>query len=162
MYTGSVYKNLDPYNFTKQDLDFAQKNLLILSGLYGLLKPLDNIKPYRLEVKLEYNFWKNIITEYLLDQGKLIINLASNESLLALDKKILNKKIINIIFKEQKDNKLVIIATYAKIARGNMANYIIKNKINSLEDIKKYNLDDYIFSDDLSNEFDFVFVRESK
>lgn len=159
MYTGLVYKYLDANNFNKQDIKFAQNNLLILSGLYGLLKPLDNIKPYRLEMKLEYTFWKDIITKYLLDQNKIIINLASNESLLALDKNKLENKIINIIFKEYKNNKLVNIATYAKMARGNMANYIIKNKINNIKEIKKYNNHNYIFNKNLSDDFNFIFVR---
>jgi len=160
LYSGSVFTSLAADTFNTQQLLFAQNNLLIISGLYGLLRPLDTVSPYRLEIKFEYTFWKDIITNYLIQTDNIIIiNLASKESTDVIDKKRLNKQIITIVFKEKKLDTFVIKATYAKIARGLMANYIIKHNIKKPEEIKKFNLANYTFNKNLSDKNNFIFVR---
>ena len=137
-FSGDVYEGLDAYSLEEEDVKFAQRNLLILSGLYGILKPLDLIQPYRLEMgrKLKYeshknlySFWNDKISLYLNNiKDKVIINLASNEYFNVVNKEKISKKIISPIFKDE-NGKFKIISFYAKKARGLMANYIIKNKI---------------------------------
>lgn len=178
-FDGDVYNNIDKANFNEDDFNFAQKHLRILSGLYGILKPLDLIQPYRLEMGLDlkkssisdnlgsknlYQFWDNKITNHLNDQcqkldSNYIINLASEEYFLAIKKDKFKGKIINVIFKEQKGDKLKIIGISAKRARGAMANFIIKNKITKLEKIKDFQEQNYQFNSELSNDTNFIFTR---
>jgi len=176
-FDGDVYQEIDVENFDNSDYKFAQQNLFILSGLYGVLKALDLMLPYRLEMGTNfknskiaelvkcnnlYEFWGEKITNYFNNlKGEYLVNLASQEYFDAIKTNKLNKKIINIIFKEEKNGKLKIVGTLAKRARGMMTNFIIKNKIQNPQDLKKFNQKNYKFRQDLSNEHDFIFVKNA-
>ena len=167
MFQGDVYKGLKAKEFSDEDMDFAQQNLRIISGLYGLLKPLDLIFPYRLEMgttlstefgKNLYDFWGDKLSNALSLQMKdnsILVNLASNEYSKVLKLKAFNKSIITPVFKDYKNGKLKVISFYAKKARGEMANFIISNKITSSEDLKLFNYQGYQFSDDINGELIF-------
>ena len=170
-FKGEVYQNMRVEEFSNVDLDFANKSIRILSGLYGILNPSDLILPYRLEMgtKLEvgetknlYNFWQDILTEYLIKEIKkdsFIINLASDEYFKVIDSKRINIPIITPIFKDTKNGKVKVISFFAKRARGEMCNYIVKNKISSVSQIKEFNRNGYTFSEEDSTETRLVFVR---
>lgn len=170
-FNGDTYTGLDINSYSKSDLSQAQKQLRILSGLYGVLRPLDIIEPYRLEMGTKfkfnsfnnlYEYWKVDITENLnkdLKKDDVLINCASNEYFNAVDTKNLKAKIITPVFKEDRDGKLKIISFSAKKARGMMASYIIKNKIMTPDDLKSFSEDDYKFDAKLSTETEYVFVR---
>ena len=170
-FKGEVYQNMRVEEFSNVDLDFANKSIRILSGLYGILNPSDLILPYRLEMgtKLEvgetknlYNFWQDILTEYLIKEIKkdsFIINLASDEYFKVIDSKRINIPIITPIFKDTKNGKVKVISFFAKRARGEMCNYIVKNKISSVSQIKEFNRNGYTFSEEDSTETRLVFIR---
>ncbi len=168
-FKGDVYTGIDAASLSNNDLEFAQKNLRMLSGLYGVVRPLDLIQPYRLEMgtRLEttsgknlYQFWGDKISKVLNeDESEVLINLASNEYFKGIDKKALDARIIDIAFKEMKDGKLKIIGIHAKRARGMMVRFIIDNRIEDPEELKKFNLDKYEFDEDLSDEKTWVFCR---
>jgi hypothetical protein len=168
-FKGDVYNGIDAPNLSSQDLDFAQSCVRMLSGLYGVIRPLDLIQPYRLEMgtRLEndkgknlYEFWGDQISQILNeDESSVIINLASNEYFKGIDKKSLNAKIINIAFKEFKGDTYKIIGIYAKRARGLMVNYMIKNRITKSDDLKNFNVEDYKFRQNMSDELTWVFTR---
>ena len=172
-FTGEVFRGIDVKTFSTKDLENSQNYLRILSGLYGLLRPLDLIQAYRLEMgtKLEnpqgnnlYKFWGNTITEELNKtlaelKKKTLINLASNEYYKSVKPKLINAKIITPIFKEEKNGKYRIIAVYAKKARGLMTRFIIQNKLKNPEDLKAFDLAGYGFNQELSNEKEFIFIR---
>ena len=170
-FKGEVYQNIRVEEFTNVDLDFANKSIRILSGLYGILNPSDLILPYRLEMgtKLEvgetknlYNFWQDILTEYLIKDIKkdsFIINLASDEYFKVIDSKRINIPIITPIFKDTKNGKVKVISFFAKRARGEMCNYIVKNRISSVSQIKEFNRNGYAFSEENSTETRLVFIR---
>lgn len=168
-FKGAVYDGLDISSFSAQDLDFAQHNLRILSGLYGVIRPLDLIAPYRLEmgVKLKtrdfdnlYQFWGDKISQILnQDEDNTIINLASLEYFKGIKIPTLKAKIINIVFKEKKPDGYKIIGIYAKRARGLMANYIIKNHLTDPAKIKNFTTDGYQFRPDFSEPETWVFCR---
>ena len=157
-FAGDVYQGLDPYRLGTEQLERLQQSLRILSGLYGVLRPLDLIQPYRLEMgtalrigrrKNLYEFWKKAITTHLNDElreGELFINLASNEYFKAIDKKVLKVPVITPIFKDWKNDKLKVLSFFAKKARGSMVRYIVENNVQTLEDLKRFNQDDYIYS----------------
>ena len=157
-FNGDVYQGLDAYSISEDKLDKLQDTLRILSGLYGILRPLDLIQPYRLEMGTQltigrtknlYEFWKPLITDFLnqeLEDGELFINLASNEYFSAVDTKKLKATIITPVFKDWKNDKLKVISFFAKKARGSMVRYILDTDARTLEDIKGFNLDDYIYS----------------
>jgi cytoplasmic iron level regulating protein YaaA (DUF328/UPF0246 family) len=157
-FNGDVYQGLDAYTIPENKLDTLQDTLRILSGLYGVLKPLDLMQPYRLEMGTQlkvgrkknlYEFWKKDITEALnneLDEGELFINLASNEYFGAIDTKKLKVPVIAPVFKDWKNDKLKIISFFAKKARGSMVRYILDTDAKTLEDIKGFNYDGYMFS----------------
>jgi len=142
----------------------------MLSGLYGVLRPLDLIQPYRLEMGTQlrnprgknlYEFWGSRISEILNnDEADVIINLASNEYFKGIDKSTLNARIIDIVFKENKNNKLKVIGIYAKRARGLMIRYMIDNRIEAPELLKQFNTEGYQFSEELSSDSSFVFTRD--
>ena len=172
VFTGEVYKGLDVDSFSRKDFDSAQEKLRILSGLYGLLRPLDLMYPYRLEMgtkwqvtpttKNLYGFWGSKLAEYLnneINDNEVIINLASNEYFKAIDKKTIRPRIITPIFKELKGDKFKVVMMYAKHARGAMARDIIQQNYASVEDLKGYNVDGYSYNDELSTENEWVFVR---
>ncbi len=168
-FKGDVYSGIDTPSLSMADLKFAQSTLRMLSGLYGVIRPLDLIQPYRLEMgtRLEnakgknlYEFWGNEISTILNeDEANTIINLASNEYFKGIDQKTLNAKIINIAFKEFKNNTYKIIGIYAKRARGLMVNYMIKNRITHAEDLKDFDKEDYQFRVDMSDGTTWVFTR---
>jgi cytoplasmic iron level regulating protein YaaA (DUF328/UPF0246 family) len=169
-FDGDVYDGIDKKNFKQEDFDFAQNNLRILSGLYGILRPLDLIQPYRLEmgtnflkfdkkIKNLYEFWSNKISQELnLEDSSYIINLASEEYFLAVDRKNIKAKIIDISFKNKKDGKLKVIGINSKKARGLMANFIIKNRITDPKKLKSFNQNGYKFDDKLSSDSCLVFT----
>lgn len=169
-FKGDVYRQMEVENYSEEQLAFAQDHLRILSGLYGLLKPLDLIQPYRLEMGIKlankkasdlYGFWQHKITQALNEATTdgAIINLASREYFKAVDQKKLKAKVIQFSFKEFRDGKYKIIAIYAKQARGAMANYIIENQINKPEQLKLFDLDRYEYSEKLSTDAEWVFIR---
>jgi len=172
-FKGDVYTGMDAESFEAKDFDFAQKHLRILSGLYGLLKPLDLMMAYRLEMgtKLEnergknlYEFWGMQITDAINAQLKrqgddVLINLASNEYFKSVKPKEVNGRIITPQFKENKNGEYKIIGIYAKKARGLLSRYIIKNRISKPEDLKYFDDDGYLYSDSLSTADNWVFTR---
>ena len=157
-FKGDVYKHVGVEDYSKKDLDFAQKHLRILSGFYGVLRPLDLMQPYRLEMALTVSFWKEKVTD-LIDNEKdeIIVNLASMEYFNVC--KNTKKKVITPVFKEDKNGVYKIVTIYTKYARGLMADWIIKNKITRPDDLKKFSLQGYSYSDDLSDGDVIVFVR---
>ncbi len=170
-FAGDVYDGLDAYSLPEAKIDLLQDELRILSGLYGLLKPLDRIMPYRLEMgtKLEvgeasnlYQFWKPIITAALnkeLKKGELFVNLASKEYFDAVDTKQLKVPVITPVFKDFKDGKLKIISFFAKKARGLMVRYIIDTNAKTIDDLKGFNYEGYRFDATLSKGNELVFTR---
>ena len=168
-FKGDVYNGINASSLSVKDLDFAQKNVRMLSGLYGVLRPLDLIQPYRLEMgtKLSnvqgnnlYDYWGSGISEVLNeDEEKLIINLASNEYFKAIDKKLLKAQILDIVFKEKKNDTYKVIGIYAKRARGLMINYIIRNRLTDAEVLKDFSDEGYLYNQDLSSDSTWVYVR---
>ncbi|MAX69008.1 MAG: hypothetical protein CMP60_04875 [Flavobacteriales bacterium] len=168
-FKGEVYQNMKIDTFNKSDFEFTNHRLRILSGLYGILKPSDLILPYRLEMgtKLKigdnsnlYDFWRESVTDYLLKEIKednFLINLASDEYFKVINKKQIDIPIVTPIFKDIKNGKAKVISFYAKRARGEMCNYIIKNKISSIDKIKKFDNLNYIFTEE--NNGNLVFTR---
>ncbi len=173
-FKGDVYTGLDAETLSADDLDFAQQHLRILSGLYGVLRPLDLMQPYRLEMGIKlnnekgvnlYQFWGEDITDSLneeLNQSsqQVLVNLASNEYFKSVKPKALNADIITPVFKDEKNSKYKIISFYAKKARGLMARYIIENRINDPEKLKDFNSDGYYFNAEASSAKDWVFYRD--
>ena len=172
-FVGDVYRGLDVSDFKKKDYDFAQKHLRILSGLYGVLRPLDMMQPYRLEMgtklstdkgKNLYEYWGSKITNEInksLSDSKesTLINLASEEYFKSIKKDKLKGDILTVNFKEYKGDKLKFVSFTAKVARGMMARYIIKNRIKNLEYIKGFSEDRYSYSPEHSSENNWLFVR---
>lgn len=172
-FNGDVYTGLEAASFGEDDFEFAQKHLRILSGLYGILRPLDLMQPYRLEMgtrfensrgKDLYAFWGNKLTnalnDELADEGQMLINLASNEYFKSINKQALNARIITPQFKDWKNGQYKMISFYAKKARGLMCAYAIKNRINTPEDLKGFDVAGYRFSDEQSNGDNWVFLRD--
>ncbi len=174
-FRGDVYIGLDVDAYSARDLNFVQKNLRILSGLYGVLRPLDLIQPYRLEMGTKlpnkrgkdlYAFWNDAITKQLGDtlashRNKTLVNLASNEYFKAIKPDLLPGKVITPIFKEYHKGSYKVLAFFAKKARGQMATFIVQNRITTPENIKKFDVDGYQFSESHSTELDWVFTRRS-
>ena len=168
MYYGVSFKELKLEDYSEKSLEYLENNLLILSALYGILSTFDLVKKYRLDMTMSiidkglYNFWKKDINNYIsniLSKDEVLLNLASGE----FSKLIDNKKIsmINIDFKEEKDGVYKSVSTYSKKARGQFLNYLIKNQIADLEDIKKIKLDGYSLNNALSDEKNFIFTRKN-
>lgn len=168
-FTGTVYDGLNAATLKKSDVQFAQNHLRILSGLYGLLKPLDLIQPYRLEMgrpletqkaKNLYGFWKNTLTAELNRiPGNLLINLASQEYFKAIDKRTLDKSIVSPIFKDEKNGTFKIISFYAKRARGSMARFILQNQITHTAGLLTFSEMGYTYAPSLSTPSQPVFTR---
>ena len=171
-FNGDVYSGLDPYSFSNESLNILQKNLKIISGLYGILRPFDLIQPYRLEMgtslKVEtnnnlYEFWKKKITKQIIDElsdDEIIVNLASKEYSLAIDFDLIINKVISPVFKDFKNGKLKIISFYAKKARGTMSRFLIKKNANSIDDILRFSEDGYMYNEDETKDKNFpVFIR---
>jgi cytoplasmic iron level regulating protein YaaA (DUF328/UPF0246 family) len=170
-FSGDVYRGLDAYTIDTKKLTKVEDTVRIISGLYGILKPLDLMQPYRLEMgtkmpvgknKNLYEFWQKKVTQALnteLEDDELFLNLASNEYSKAIDNKALKVPMINVAFKEFKGDKYKIIAIYAKLARGLMTRYIIDTDAKTIDDIKGFNYDNYGFSEELSSDTELVFTR---
>jgi cytoplasmic iron level regulating protein YaaA (DUF328/UPF0246 family) len=172
-FRGDVYTGLDIDTFSIDQLNYAQDHLRILSGLYGVLKPMDLILPYRLEMgthlsigrmKNLYEFWGQLITvdikTALVSQNDdILINLASNEYYKSIDKKKLNAQIITPVFKDFKNGQYKMISFFAKKARGMMSRFILQNKLTKIEDLKHFEEDGYFFNDKLSTETSPTFTR---
>lgn len=173
-FNGDVYTGIDAETFSQQDFDYCQSHLRILSGLYGLLKPLDLMQAYRLEMgtKLEnsrgknlYEFWGDIITNKLNEQiaatnSEMLVNLASTEYFKSVKKKQLNAQLITPMFKDWKNGQYKMISFFAKKARGMMVQYLVKNKIENLEGLLKFDLAGYEYNAELSKPNEPCFTRK--
>jgi cytoplasmic iron level regulating protein YaaA (DUF328/UPF0246 family) len=172
-FNGDVYSGIDAESFSQQDFDYCQTHLRILSGLYGLLKPLDLMQPYRLEMgtklanvrgKNLYEFWGDIITNKLNEQvaatkSEMLINLASTEYFKSVKKNQINAQLITPVFKDWKNGQYKIISFFAKKARGLMVQYLVKNKVESLEELLKFDLAGYEYNAELSKPNEPCFTR---
>jgi len=170
-FKGDTYVGLDAETMSKADINYAQKHLKILSGLYGLVNPLDLIQPYRLEMgtklayqenKNLYDFWSETITNQLntlLKKEKTLINLASKEYFSVIDFNNIDAQVIAPVFKEKKGEEFKIVSFYAKKARGMMSRFIIDNRIKDIKDLKKFDVDGYAYNKKLSTELEPVFTR---
>jgi cytoplasmic iron level regulating protein YaaA (DUF328/UPF0246 family) len=173
-FKGDVYTGLEANTLTQSQLTFSQSHLRILSGLYGLLKPLDLMQAYRLEMGTKlatpkgkdlYEYWGNSLTEGLnallgQDSAPVLINLASNEYFKAIKPQALNARIITPVFKDRKNGNYKIISFFAKKARGMMTRYIIENELNEVEKIKHFDQSGYYYSEEQSTNDQWVFLRE--
>ena len=170
LFQGDVYRGISAEDFEKEDFLFAQKSIRILSGLYGIIKPLDLIQPYRLEMGTQikigkhndlYEFWSDDITNAINKDknNDYLINLASVEYFKSINKNNLKSKLINIFFKEKRDGRYKIIGIHAKKARGLMSRFIVKNKIINPLELKKFSEDRYNFNKTLSTESEWIFTR---
>ncbi len=173
-FKGDVYTSIEVDSYKAKDFVFAQAHVRILSGLYGVLRPLDLMQPYRLEMgrKLSigktkdlYGFWGNRIAEQLNDElagnnSKLLINLASEEYSKVISRKTMKHPIIDVVFKEKQGDNLKIVGLFAKQARGAMANYVIKNRLDTAESLKDFGERGYTFQPSLSAASQYIFVRK--
>jgi len=172
-FQGDVYQGLQAGDFSQEDIDYAQDHFRILSGLYGLLRPLDAIQPYRLEMGTQlkvngysnlYEFWGSTIAKALnrdlRSQGdNVLVNLASVEYFKSVDRKALKAKVIDVDFKDFKNGEFKIISFFAKKARGLMSRYIIKNRIQTIEELRGFDYDGYYFDEANSTEELLAFKR---
>ncbi len=170
-FSGDVYRGLDSYTIDADKIDFMQNSVRIISGLYGLLKPLDLIQPYRLEMgtkmpvgdnKNLYEYWRQKITNQLnseLSDDEPVLNLASNEYFKAIDSKVVKTDIYTANFKQLKNGEYKTIAIFSKKARGMMTRFIIDNNITDINDLKSFNYDGYMFHESLSSKNEFIFTR---
>ena len=170
-FSGDVYRGLDSYTVEEGKIDFMQNSVRIISGLYGLLKPLDLIQPYRLEMgtkmpvddnKNLYEYWRQKITSQLnkeLANDEPVLNLASNEYFKAIDSKVVKTDIYTANFKQLKNGEYKTIAIFSKKARGMMTRFIIDNNITDINDLKSFNYDGYMFHESLSSKNEFIFTR---
>jgi len=172
-FKGEAYNGLGAETLKLNEVNFTQNHLIILSGLYGILRPLDLIQPYRLEMGIKasfansknlYDFWKDSVTQGIqqaLDNqnDKIIINLASNEYFKSIDLKRLNANVVTPEFKECKNGTCKIVSVYAKKARGLMTRFIIQNKLKQPEQLKLFDADGYYYNEHLSSENNLVFTR---
>tara|TARA_R110002073_G_scaffold332410_3_gene518370 strand:- start:112320 stop:113237 length:918 start_codon:yes stop_codon:yes gene_type:complete len=172
-FKGDVYLGLDAYKFSEDDIGFAQDHLRILSGLYGVLRPLDLMQAYRLEMGTKfanehganlYKFWGKKISERLNKQLKTLgsqtlVNLASNEYFKSVDLKALDAKVVTPVFKDWKNGKYKIISFFAKKARGRMSAYAIQNRLSSAEDLKSFDWDGYQFVAGEGGDNELLFTR---
>ncbi len=170
-FNGDVYRGLDAYTIEESKLENLQNSVRIISGLYGLLKPLDLVQPYRLEMgtkfsvgksKNLYEFWRQKVTAALneeLKEGELFVNLASQEYFKAIDVKVLKVPVIHVDFKEFKNGQYKTIAIFAKLARGYMTRHIIDNAVETADGLKTFTTDGYAFDVNLSTDTKLVFTR---
>ena len=170
-FSGDVYRGLDAYSIDDSRIDFLQNSVRILSGLYGLIKPLDLIQPYRLEMgtklafdsnKNLYDFWRKKITQQLnseLHDKEPILNLASKEYFEAIDTKVIKSDVYSANFKQFKNGEFKTIAIFSKKARGMMTRFIVDNHIANISDIKSFDYDGYMFHEKLSTDKELIFTR---
>jgi cytoplasmic iron level regulating protein YaaA (DUF328/UPF0246 family) len=174
LFQGDVYQGLQAKGWSQEEVKYAQSHLGILSGLYGLLRPLDSIQAYRLEMGVRlanpegntlYDFWRAQVTDYLNDllqkeNDQVLINLASTEYFKVIDVKRLHVPLVTIQFYEHKNGETKIIGIYAKKARGLMAKFIIQNRVSTLEQLKQFHEQGYRFMAQNSSSQELVFIRE--
>ena len=170
-FSGDVYRGLDAYSINDDKIDFMQSSVRIISGLYGLVKPLDLIQPYRLEMgtklsfdsnKNLYDYWREKITNQLnseLSENEPVLNLASNEYFKAIDTKVIKSDVYSANFKQLRDGNYKTIAIFSKKARGMMTRYIIDNNITDINSLKSFNIDGYVYHETLSSEKELIFSR---
>jgi len=172
-FKGDAYGGLSAEKFSPRDIDYSQQHLRILSALYGLIRPLDLIMPYRIEMGMKrsfggyknlYDFWVEKITAAVSNDlqqqsDDILINLASQEYSKAVDFKKLNARVISPVFKEEKNGELKIVSSKAKRARGMMSRFIIQNQITNPDELKLFDMEDYYYNDRLSNPDTPVFIR---
>uniref|UniRef100_UPI0040489086 peroxide stress protein YaaA n=1 Tax=Orrella sp. TaxID=1921583 RepID=UPI0040489086 len=172
-FNGDVYEGLQACTLSASELQWAQEHLAILSGLYGVLRPLDLMQPYRLEMgaklpnpagKNLYDFWKDKITPYLnerlaKDKNPVIVNLASEEYFKSVNRKVLEARVIDCVFQDQKSDAWKIISFFAKRARGLMARYVVENRIDSPEKLSMFDSEGYCFAPEVSTPDKLVFRR---
>lgn len=168
-YEGLQYQHMAPGIFTYEELDYMEEHLRILSGFYGILRPFDGIVPYRLEMQAKfldweyktlYDFWEDKIAKSLYSESKYIINLASKEYSKCISRYLTgNIKLINCVFGQLIEGKVIEKGTLAKMARGEMVRFMAENNIELIEDIKKFNRLDYVYKEELSNENKYVFIK---
>ncbi len=168
-YEGIAYQYMAPAVFEDSSFDYVQEHLRILSGFYGVLKPMDGVTPYRLEMQAKadiegcrdlYEFWGSTLYSEVIDDSKVIVNLASKEYSKCIEKYLTKDDcFITITFAEMSKGKLVTKGTYAKMARGEMVRYMAEKQIEDIEDIKGFDRLGYIYRDDLSSDTDYVFER---
>ncbi|WP_436917706.1 peroxide stress protein YaaA [Acinetobacter schindleri] len=175
-FKGDVYTGLDAYNLKDHDISYAQEHLRMLSGLYGLLRPLDLMMPYRLEMGTKltnsrghnlYEFWGHTITELInydlaAANSELLVNIASDEYYKSVKENKIQAEIIKPVFLDQKNGKYKVISFYAKKARGLMARFIIENQIDRVEDLKGFNTEGYYFDAESSLKGELVFKRDEQ
>lgn len=175
-FKGDVYTGLQAESFSEEDFDYAQQHLRMLSGLYGVLRPLDLMQPYRLEMGIRlnnprgkdlYQFWDRVITDTLqkalADQGdNILINLASDEYFKSVKPRQLDAEIIKPVFLDEKNGQFKVISFYAKKARGLMSRYIIQNKLTRPEQLQAFDLEGYLFDEAGSEQNEFVFKRSAQ
>ena len=178
-FKGDVYLGLEAETLKSADFNFAQKHLRILSGLYGVLRPLDLIQPYRLEMgtKLKnprgkdlYAYWSEQVTDTLNNvfagqpksEDKVLINLASNEYFGAVEPSALDGEVVNVTFKDMNKGRYKVLSFFAKKARGYMTNFIITNRIKTAKELREFDVDGYAYSSDQSSPNDLVFLRDLK
>lgn len=170
LYNGVAFKKLEIEQYTSKELEYLNNSLIILSAMYGALNPFDNIKKYRLDMTMKiyenslYSFWSEKVTVYinellLQDNEKILLNLASNEYSKIINKKTLNFKMVTVDFKEFKNGKYSSVSSFSKQGRGILLDYLIKNQITNIEDIKKFSKEGYSFNSELSNENTIIFSR---
>lgn len=174
LFNGDVYEGLDALHLTEPALDYLQQHMSILSGLYGILKPLDLIQPYRLEMSIKlknargkdlYTFWGDIITNTIeqniqSEEYKVLINLASQEYFKVIDTKKISVPVIAPVFKDQKNGKYKIISFYAKRARGLFMRFAAENQLTDPEQLKEFDYDGYYYDEASSSESEWVFLRD--
>ena len=170
-FSGDVYRGLDAYSIDSSKIDFLQNSVRIISGLYGIIKPLDLIQPYRLEMgtklafdsnKNLYDYWRKKITTQLnleLDDKEPILNLASNEYFKVIDTKVIKTDVYSANFKQFKNGEFKTIAIFSKKARGMMTRFIVENNITNISDIKSFDYDGYMFHEELSTEKELIFTK---
>lgn len=172
-FNGDVYEGLDAVSLSEAQLKWAQDHVAILSGLYGVLRPLDLMQPYRLEMgtkltnpagKTLYDYWKETIAPYLnerlaQDKQPIVVNLASEEYFKSVDLGALNARVVQCVFQDEKAGAYKIVSFYAKRARGLMARYVIENRINTPDKLTGFNLEGYLFAPQVSSEDKLVFRR---
>ena len=170
-FSGDVYRGFDAYSISGDKLDKVQDTIRIISGLYGVLKPMDLMQPYRLEMSTKfpvgknknlYEFWRKKITQSLNDElqdDELFLNLASNEYFKAVDTKALKTPVVTAVFKDLKNGEYKSIMTFAKLARGYMTRYVIDINAQTLDDVKGFNYQGYGFSEAMSTNTELVFIR---
>lgn len=170
-FKGEVYVGLDAFTIHENNYDYLQDTIRILSGQYGVLKPFDKIKPYRLEMgsklpvnkyKNLYEFWGNTVTDFInneVDEGEVVVNLASNEYFKVIKKNLLKTKVITPIFKDYKNGQYKIISFFAKKARGLMSRYAIDHEIQEVDQLKNFDDENYAYDEKLSTKVEWVFTR---